>query len=34
MHKNAIIACDEPACGELKVDSYKYFLDIEKDQRL
>lgn len=34
MHKNAIIACDEPACGELKVDSYKYFLDLEKGQRL
>ena len=34
MHKNAIIACDEPACGELKVDTYKYFLDIEKSQRL
>lgn len=34
LHKNAIIACDEPACGELKVDSYKYFLDVEKAERL
>ena len=34
MHPNAIIACDEPACGELKVDTYKYFLDIEKGERL
>ena len=28
------IACDEAACGELTVDTYKYFLDIEKNQRL
>ena len=34
MHKAAIIACDEPACGELTVDTYKYFLDIEKGERL
>lgn len=34
MHNNAIIACDEAACGELKVDTYKYFLDIEKSQRI
>ena len=34
MHKAAIIACDEEACGELKVDTYKYFLDIEKSERL
>ena len=33
-HPAAIIACDEPACGELTVDTYKYFLDIEKDERL
>ena len=31
---SAIIACDEEACGELTVDTYKYFLDIERDQRL
>lgn len=30
MHKRAIIVCDEPACGELKVDTYKYFKDIEQ----
>lgn len=29
MHPKAIIVCDEPACGELKVDTYKYFRDIE-----
>ena len=28
MHNNAVIACDEAACGELKVDTYKYFKDI------
>ncbi|MBP5165690.1 MAG: glucosamine-6-phosphate deaminase, partial [Oscillospiraceae bacterium] len=34
MHNAAIIACDEAACGELMVDTYKYFLDIEKNERL
>ena len=34
MHNAAIIACDEEACGELMVDTYKYFLDIEKKERL
>ena len=34
MHQNAIICCDEPACGEMTVDTYKYYLDIEKDERL
>ena len=34
LHNGAIIACDEEACGELTVDTYKYFLDIEKGQRL
>ena len=34
MHNGAIIACDEAACGELTVDTYKYFLDIEKTERL
>ena len=29
MHPKAIIVCDESACGELKVDTYKYFKDIE-----
>lgn len=34
LHKAAIVACDEPACGELTVDTYKYFLDVEKGERL
>ena len=34
LHNVAIIACDEEACGELTVDTYKYFLDIERSQRL
>ncbi len=34
LHNNAVIACDEPACGELKVDTYRYFLDVEKAERL
>lgn len=29
MHPAAIIVADEDACGELKVDTYKYFKDIE-----
>ena len=31
MHPHAIIVADEAACGELKVDTYRYFKDIEKD---
>ncbi|MBQ9413210.1 MAG: glucosamine-6-phosphate deaminase [Oscillospiraceae bacterium] len=34
LHNGAIIACDEEACGELTVDTYKYFLDIERGERL
>ena len=34
LHNGAIIACDEAACGELTVDTYKYFLDIEGKERL
>ena len=34
MHNNAYIACDEAACGELKVDTYKYFLDVYRSERL
>ena len=34
LHNAAIIACDEEACGELTVDTYKYFLDIERKERL
>jgi len=31
LHPKALIVCDEAACGELKVDTYKYFKDIESD---
>ncbi|MGX8677750.1 MAG: glucosamine-6-phosphate deaminase [Sphaerochaetaceae bacterium] len=34
LHPKAIIVCDEPACGEIKVDTYKYFLDIEQKERM
>ena len=34
LHNGAIIVCDEAACGELTVDTYKYFLDIERGERL
>ena len=34
MHPNAIIVADDAACGELKVDTYRYFKDIEKDNLL
>ena len=34
IHNGASIACDEAACGELTVDTYKYFLDIERGERL
>ena len=34
LHNNAVIACDEAACGELKVDTYKYFLDVYGKERL
>lgn len=33
LHKDSIVACDEEACGELKVDTYKYFKDIYKDEK-
>lgn len=29
MHPHAIIVCDEDACAELKVQTYRYFKDIE-----
>ena len=31
MHPKGIIVCDHAACDELRVGTYKYFLDIEKD---
>lgn len=30
-HKHAIIVCDEEACDEIKLGTYRYFKDIEKD---
>ena len=33
LHPDGIIACDEAACGELKVDTYKYFKEIYKDEK-
>lgn len=30
MHKKAIIVCDEDACDELKVGTYRFFKDIEQ----
>ena len=34
MHPHAIIVADDAACGELKVDTYRYFKDIEKNNLL
>lgn len=31
LHQKGIIVCDYDACAELKVGTYKYFLDIEKE---
>ncbi|MDR2815629.1 MAG: glucosamine-6-phosphate deaminase [Proteiniphilum sp.] len=31
LHQKGIIVCDYDACAELKVGTYKYFLDIEHD---
>ena len=31
LHPKGIIVCDESACAELKVGTYNYFKDIEKD---
>lgn len=31
MHPHAIIVCDEAACAEIKVGTYNYFKDIEKE---
>ena len=32
LHRKGLIVCDYEACAELKVGTYKYFLDIEKDR--
>lgn len=34
LHQHSIIVCDELATGELKVDTYRYFKDIEKKNLL
>lgn len=31
LHAQAIIVCDEAACGELKLNTFKYFKDIEQE---
>lgn len=31
LHRKGIIVADESACGEIKVSTYRYFKDIEKD---
>lgn len=31
MHPKGIIVCDDDACAELRVGTYQYYLDIEKD---
>ena len=33
LHPDAIVACDEAACGELKVNTYKYFKDVYRDEK-
>jgi glucosamine-6-phosphate deaminase len=33
LHKDGIIACDEPACGEINVDTYKNFKEIYKNEK-
>lgn len=31
LHEKAVIVCDEASCDELRVSTYKYFKDIEKE---
>ena len=31
LHRKGIIVCDYDACSDLRVGTYKYFLDIEHD---
>ena len=33
LHADGIVACDEAACGELKVNTYKYFKEIYKNEK-
>ena len=32
VHPKGLLVCDEDACGELKVSTYRYFKDIEKER--
>ena len=32
LHENGIVVLDEPAAGELKVNSYRYFKAVEKTE--
>jgi glucosamine-6-phosphate deaminase len=34
MHQHGIIVCDDAACDELKVATYRYFKDIEQKNLL
>jgi glucosamine-6-phosphate deaminase len=34
MHQHGIIVCDDAACDELKVGTYRYFKDIERNNLL
>lgn len=31
VHRHGILVCDEPAAGELRVNTYRYFKDIERE---
>jgi glucosamine-6-phosphate deaminase len=31
MHPHGIIVCDEAACDELRVSTFRYFKDIERN---
>ena len=33
LHPDGIVACDEAACGELKVNTYKYFKDVYRNEK-
>jgi len=32
-HPDGVVVCDEAACGELKVDTYKYFKETYKNEK-
>ncbi|MBR3936172.1 MAG: glucosamine-6-phosphate deaminase [Oscillospiraceae bacterium] len=33
LHADSIVVCDEAACGELRVDTYKFFKDVCKNEK-